>query len=140
MAVVHDRHDRLSQCVARGETAFVLVALEVVVGCAIGDLQDALKLRGVQSGREQLLHRRDRRAGCRQVAAERRLDLLQEDIRRRDQRGEIRDRDVHGRRAVGLHLVDRALHHGSDLRVFGRAAEILRQDAHARAFERRAFE
>jgi nitrate/nitrite-specific signal transduction histidine kinase len=45
---------------ARGETAFVLVALEVVVGCAIGDLQDALKLRGVQSGRGKALGRNSR--------------------------------------------------------------------------------
>src|SRR5215831_14792697 len=52
----HHAQDSLLEYLARGDPPLVFLALEIVVRCAVRELEDALKLRGMQSRREQLLH------------------------------------------------------------------------------------
>ncbi len=137
---IHHRGEGLAERVAGREPGFVVLAREVVVGNGTGNVENALKRRGVQSGLEQIVNRRRVRADVLEIVPEVELQLLSEEVRCGDELCKIRHLDIDCGGALCLHLLDRAANDSCHLAVLRCGAEELGEDADARVLQRAGLE
>ena len=133
---IHHRRECLAEGVACREPGCVVLAREVVVGDGVGDIEDALERRGVEPGLEQVVNRRGIPAGALEIVPEIKLQLLRQQVRRRDELRQIGHFDVDCRGAASLHLVDRPTNDVCHVCVLWSGAEEFGEHADASTLQR----
>ena len=139
MTRIEDLHDRVAHRVALLECG--PIGLAVAGALRLASAKRTLELRVVQSARENVGERRDRRAGhAREIVDEVVLEFVVDDARAAGDAVERRKRHVLHLRAARLETVDRGAHDTCGLLVVGFGSEVRRQHAEPGAAKGRRVE